>query len=854
MKAKLLLALLPAASLCWPAMSIHAQISQSEAASAQSQSGENSPHATGRIAGVLKDPSGAVVQGANILVRNLATGMSESRVTDQLGRFAFDGLFVGRYQVTATAAGFSNAVIDDLSVAAGKETNADVSLVVAGAQAVVEVTSAVEAGEEAIASKKTGTSDAASLFRDAPGLSLAANGGLSSLPAIHGLFDDRVKVLVNGMTLAEHCSNHMNPPMSYIDPGNVGRVNAIAGITPVSNGGDSIGGTIMVDSAEPEFAAPGQRMLAQGSLTAYHRTNGVVSGGDASFTAATEHLSAMYTGTYVNAADYKNGAAIRVISTLFESRTYNLQLAARRGSHLFTAGIGYQDIPEEGFPNAHMDMLKNESRYANLRYRGNFPWGKVDARAFYARTGHEMNILSEKQLIMNMNMPMDTRGANLGYTLETDVSLSGRDVLRVGTDYHRFTLDDWWPAAMTMVGSMGPNTLWNIHDGSRDRFGAFAEWEGRHGNGWTELVGVRGDLVMMNTGAVEGYNMCGGQMNAPSYCMMKTQTGSAAYYDDATAFNSTSHGRRDNNFDLTALGRYVANVKSAFEFGYARKTRSPNLYERYLWVKQSAMSVDMNGWFGDLNGYSGNLNLLPEIANTVSGSIDFHDSSKGLWQLKVTPYFTRVQNYIDVARCPVSLNGNGNGCTASRFNATSATIATTPYVTLLFGNYGAQLVGVDGSGRLPLGRASRAGEFSLSGLLGYIHGIDTALQAPGSPGQQPLYNMMPLNARVTLGHNLGNWSSSFDLQAVDAKKDLQAVRMELHTPGYVLANLRTSYQRKIAEPLNLRFDAGIDNLAARSYVLPLGGRYYGPTMMAIKAGASVPGMGRNFHGGLTFEF
>ena len=114
--------------------------------------------------------------------------------------------------------------------------------------------------------------------------------------------------------------------------------------------------------------------------------------------------------------------------------------------------------------------------------------------------------------------------------------------------------------------------------------------------------------------------------------------------------------------------------------------------------------------------------------------------------------------------------------------------------------------------------------------------------------------MMPLNALVSVEHNLGNWSSAFTLQAVDAKKDLQGVRLELHTPGYVLANLRTSYERHVTDPLSLRFDVGIDNLIAREYVLPLGGRYYGPTMAGIKSGASVPGMGRSFHGGLTFRF
>ena len=845
MKTKLLLALLPAVCLCWQTHSIHAQ---------QNSTAAETPTATGRIAGVLKDPSGAVVQGAKVEVRNRVSGFGRTIGTNLEGQFVLNGIPAGLYDVTFAASGFDNAILHDLAVTAGSETAANATLTIAGAKAVVEVKSAIEAEAQAIANGKTGTSDTASLFAEVPGLSLAANGGLSSLPAIHGLFDDRVKVVINGMSVAPHCSNHMNPPLSYIDPGSVGKVNVMAGITPVSNGGDSIGGTIIVDSAEPEFAALGQRAAVHGSLTAFHRTNGVVSGGDAALSLATGHFSAGYSGTYVNAGDYENGAGIRVISTLFESRSYNAQLAARRGNNLVNVGLGYRDVPEEGFVNAHMDMLKNESKFANLHYRGTFAFGRIDARAFYEHTGHEMNLLADKQLIMNMNMPMDTKGANLGYSIQAEIPLAAQDTFRVGADLHRFTLDDWWPASMTMVGSMGPNTLWNVNDGRRNRFGSYLEWEGRHGHGWTELLGVRNDVVTMNAGSVQGYNMCGGQMNAPSYCMMKTQTGSAAYYDDATAFNSANRGRRDNNFDLTALARYAPGLNHAFEFGYARKTRSPNLYERYLWVKQSAMSVDMNGWFGDLNGYTGDLDLRPEVANTVSASAGWHDGAGERWELKVTPYFTHVQNYIDAGRCPVSENGLGNGCTAARFNATSATIATTPYVTLQFGNYSAQLLGVDGSGRLPLGGKTGAGGFSLLGVLSYVEGKNTDPQAPGSPGQQPLYNMMPLNAAVTLEHHLGNWSSAFALQAVDAKRDLQNVRMELHTPGYVLANLRTSYERKIAEPLSLRFDAGIDNLTARNYLLPLGGRYYGPTMAAIKAGTCVPGMGRNIHGGLTFQF
>lgn len=141
--------------------------------------------------------------------------------------------------------------------------------------------------------------------------------------------DDRLNILVNGMTLASHCGNHMNPALSYIDPGSVAKIEVMAGITPVSAGGDSIGGTIVVDSVQPKFAAPGQRVVAHSSLSGFHRTNGVVSGGDASLSLASHRWSAAYNSTYINAADYTSGDGVRIMSTLFRSRSYNAQLGGR---------------------------------------------------------------------------------------------------------------------------------------------------------------------------------------------------------------------------------------------------------------------------------------------------------------------------------------------------------------------------------------------------------------------------------------------------------------------------------------------------------------------------------------------
>lgn len=81
-----------------------------------------------------------------------------------------------------------------------------------------------------------------------------------------------------------------------------------------------------------------------------------------------------------------------------------------------------------------------------------------------------------------------------------------------------------------------------------------------------------------------------------------------------------------------------------------------------------------------------------------------------------------------------------------------------------------------------------------------------------------LYNIMPLNARLALDHNLGAWSSSFETVLVASKDKVSNVRAEQKTAGYAIANFRTSY--KIAK--SIRLDAGVDNLFDRQYNLPLG--------------------------------
>ncbi len=172
-------------------------------------------------------------------------------------------------------------------------------------------------GGTSITRQRASTSDTAKLLDGQPGVSLYGAGGVSSLPVIHGLADDRLRIKVDGMDLISACGNHMNPPLSYIDPTNVGSIKVFAGITPVSVGGDSIGGTILVNSPAPEFAAAGQGTLLKGEAGAFYRSNGNAQGGNLSATIASEKLSMTYSGStaesgnYKAAEDFKAAAAYR---------------------------------------------------------------------------------------------------------------------------------------------------------------------------------------------------------------------------------------------------------------------------------------------------------------------------------------------------------------------------------------------------------------------------------------------------------------------------------------------------------------------------------------------------------------
>src|SRR2546428_10727720 len=64
----------------------------------------------GNIVGTVSDPSGASVEGARVVLRNLATDQWVEVTTDSSGAFAANWLVIGRYSATVCWRGLPMAL------------------------------------------------------------------------------------------------------------------------------------------------------------------------------------------------------------------------------------------------------------------------------------------------------------------------------------------------------------------------------------------------------------------------------------------------------------------------------------------------------------------------------------------------------------------------------------------------------------------------------------------------------------------------------------------------------------------------------------------------------------------------
>src|SRR6185295_12838172 len=92
----------------------------------------------GSVQGIVKDPTGGVMQAVEVRISNPVSGFSRTTATDAAGKYVFNNLAPNPYHISVTAEGFQ-PLEKDVDVRSGVPITLDLSLALAGTAATVQV-------------------------------------------------------------------------------------------------------------------------------------------------------------------------------------------------------------------------------------------------------------------------------------------------------------------------------------------------------------------------------------------------------------------------------------------------------------------------------------------------------------------------------------------------------------------------------------------------------------------------------------------------------------------------------------------------------------------------------------------
>lgn len=221
--------------------------------------------ATGSITGTVIDPLGARVGGAT--VKLLRDGRSTKEATsDSQGRFAFDGLPGGHYQIQAGAQGFQVRTTSQAFLAAGARTTMEVSLPLGPLETAVTVTAAAtEVLPSQVGAPVTvlderllesiGKPDVLEALRLVPGSSVVQTGGRGGGTSdfIRGGNSNFNKVLIDGIP-ANDIGGGID--LSQFSLAGVEQIEVLREANSVIAGTDALAGVISITSRRGQTRIP----------------------------------------------------------------------------------------------------------------------------------------------------------------------------------------------------------------------------------------------------------------------------------------------------------------------------------------------------------------------------------------------------------------------------------------------------------------------------------------------------------------------------------------------------------------------------------------------------------------------
>jgi len=661
--------------------------------------------------------------------------------------------------------------------------------------------------------------DAADTLKSVPGANVNKNGPLTGIAQYRGMFGSRINTQIDGLNVAPAGPNWMDPPLSHLPTSQLESISVIRGISPVSAGAESIGGSIKAKTAKQPYSENDETAPHGSISTGYESNNNAYSiGGQLGASTGADRLQ--FNGNLDKGQAMQAGNGLDILPTQYQRRTFGADYGHRSSAGEFTLGYNNERVDNSGSPALPMDIIYVKGNTFSAGFKSDSATNGTHwlADVHYMDTDHNMNNYSLRTppaMLGMMGMPMKrfslSNAKDIAYKLHAVIPLNS-GAITLGTDgwiaKHQADVFDPTNAAFTLK---------NYNNVKRNRFSLFTEWKGSLSNSLEIQTGVRYSRVNMNADNVSASGFTGALATAINTL--------------ATNFNTSQHSQNDNLIDITLQLTQTINDNLKFKIGAARKQRAPSYQERYLWSP-----LESTAGLADKRTYVGDVNLNPETSYNVDIGLDWKSED-----IYFTPrlFFKRVNNYIQGTPSTSGpaydfrvLQGNAlkgaNFCTVNPLD---------PFcVPLQFSNVDADLYGADaGFG------ANITDHISVDGSISYVRGKRRDIN-------DNLYRIAPLNSTIGLSYyGDADWSVTAEGKFFGKQDKVSDTNSEDKTAGYSLFNLHGRY----AINKNLTISAGVNNVLDRFYQDHLSGYNRITTdaaglTSAVATGTRLPGEGRNY--------
>jgi iron complex outermembrane receptor protein len=233
------------------------------------------------VSGVVKDPSGAAVQGATVTLVSKDNTASMKTISDQSGHYRFGHLSPTSYLISATAKGMESSAVQTIDLTSGAQADAELQLRLSAVTSSVTVTASGTAqttdetaksisivGLESIQSLDTNTiADALSYV---PGLRLEQQGGPGGLVSIktRGLPNQDTAVLIDGFRFRDVTGTQgdASPLLQDLLVSDIDHIEVLRGTGSSIYGTDATGGVVNIVTGAGGGKTRGSVLLEGGSL------------------------------------------------------------------------------------------------------------------------------------------------------------------------------------------------------------------------------------------------------------------------------------------------------------------------------------------------------------------------------------------------------------------------------------------------------------------------------------------------------------------------------------------------------------------------------------------------------------